>query len=128
MSSPDGAHLGYDAEQALRAVLSGEQTDPADTMTAGEMRVWLLSANADHAMDDYGECARFAGKLVLNWFLTYPEQTQTDPYQAMKDSGIPLSNLGLTGFQWGWAVNAARRCLELEPIPNPAILTIEVED
>jgi hypothetical protein len=128
MSSPDGAHLGYDAEQALGAVLGGNQPDPADTMTAGEMRIWLLSATADHAMDNYGECARFAGKLVLNWFLSDTSRVQTDPYQDMKAAGIPLADLGLTGFQWGWAVNAARRCLELEPVDNPAILTIEMED
>lgn len=31
---------------------------------------------------------------------------------------------GITGFQWGWAVNAARRCVELPEVPNPAIMTI----
>lgn len=35
-----------------------------------------------------------------------------------------LETSGLTGFQWGWAVNAARYCVELPPAPNPAILTI----
>lgn len=32
----------------------------------------------------------------------------------------------LTGFMWGWAVNAARRCaqvgVKLGPVPNPALL------
>lgn len=31
----------------------------------------------------------------------------------------------LTGFQWGWAVNAARYCFDLPSQPNPAIMTIE---
>lgn len=31
---------------------------------------------------------------------------------------------GLTGFMWGWAVNAAKYCLDLPPVPNPAIVTI----
>jgi hypothetical protein len=30
----------------------------------------------------------------------------------------------LTGFQAGWAFNAARRCLELPPAPNPALITV----
>lgn len=30
----------------------------------------------------------------------------------------------LTGFMWGWAVNAAKYCLDLPPVPNPAIVTI----
>ena len=30
----------------------------------------------------------------------------------------------MTGFMWGWGVNAARRCLDLLPVHNPAILTI----
>jgi hypothetical protein len=33
----------------------------------------------------------------------------------------------LTGFMVGWAFNAARRCLELPPAPNPALLTVNVE-
>ena len=31
---------------------------------------------------------------------------------------------GLSGFMWGWAVNAARRCAGLGPVPNPAIMEI----
>ena len=30
----------------------------------------------------------------------------------------------LTGFMWGWAVNAAKYCLNLPPVPNPAIVGI----
>lgn len=30
----------------------------------------------------------------------------------------------LTGYMWGWAVNAARYALDLPPTPNPAIVTI----
>jgi len=38
-----------------------------------------------------------------------------------------LEELGheLTGFQAGWAFNAARRCLELPPAPNPALLEVK---
>ena len=33
---------------------------------------------------------------------------------------------GLSGFMWGWAYNAAMRCLDLPPVPNPALMTIDV--
>lgn len=35
-----------------------------------------------------------------------------------------LEALGITGFQWGWAVNAARYAIDLAPEPNPAIVTV----
>lgn len=35
-----------------------------------------------------------------------------------------LDGFGLTGFLWGWAVNAARYALDLPPEPNPAIITV----
>lgn len=37
-----------------------------------------------------------------------------------------LSALGITGFQWGWAVNAARFAEDLPPEPNPAIIEVGV--
>jgi hypothetical protein len=37
-----------------------------------------------------------------------------------------LRAMDLTGFMVGWAFNAARRCLELPPAPNPALLTVDV--
>lgn len=45
-------------------------------------------------------------------------------YDLMKDRGISLAELGLTGFMWGWAFNAARYCLGLPSEPNPAIVTL----
>jgi hypothetical protein len=30
----------------------------------------------------------------------------------------------LTGFMWGWAVNAALRCIDRPAVPNPALLTV----
>jgi hypothetical protein len=127
----DGAHLGYTAEQALKQVLGGElEEDEQGTMSAQEMRDWLLAAEVEHAMDSYGECSRYAGGLVLGWFLAHPYTASLDEntlYETMKEAGVSFEELGLTGFQWGWAVNAARRCVELPPIPNPAILVIDTD-
>ena len=108
-------------------------------------------AGEPDAMADYGECARAVGGEVLRWALANPERYARTPaeteitwpelpdgkkdynnpiygrqglYDVLKADGIPLEELGITGFQWGWAYNAARRCLELPPEPNPAIITI----
>lgn len=35
---------------------------------------------------------------------------------------------GITGFQWGWANNCVRYILGAEPVGNPAVTTIEIED
>jgi hypothetical protein len=35
-----------------------------------------------------------------------------------------MSGMGLTGFMYGWAVNAAKYSLGLPPVPNPAIVTV----
>lgn len=45
-------------------------------------------------------------------------------YDVMKAEGIDLAELELTGFMWGWAVNAARKVLGDGPVPNPAIVEI----
>jgi hypothetical protein len=125
-----------------------------EQMTAAEMREWLLSAprcTDPAAMADYGECARSVAGEVLRWALANPERYANTPaesalnpgpdgkvdwsdphkygvtvglYAVLKDEGVALDTLGITGFQWGWAYNAARRCLELPPEPNPAFLTI----
>lgn len=49
-------------------------------------------------------------------------------YDRMKADGYELATLGLSGFQWGWAVNAARRCVELPAVPNPAIILVGGDD
>ena len=146
----DGAHLGVSAERALGTILGAEE-QPKEGMTAGEMKDWILACTATDATD-YDGMARYAAKLVLEYLLADPKRAQIpteneyekdengdlvfndegglnlvtpDLYEVMKADGIDLSSLGLTGFMWGWAVNAARRCLELGPVPNPAIVTIE---
>ncbi len=47
-------------------------------------------------------------------------------YDVLKARGVDLGELGLSGFQWGWAANAARYCVELGPQPNPAIIEMDV--
>lgn len=106
------------------------------------------------AMADYTTAARSGAGEILRWALANPERFSNygcgteydwdaDPDRGsngmkpefikvrgldgvLKEEGIPLETLGLTGFQWGWAYNAARRCLELPSVQNPAIVTVEL--
>lgn len=143
----DGAHLGVSAERALKTVLGGEPSPEEDEqMGVIEFRAYIMQP--DQEPHDYGEAARRAARTILEFFMedprraTIPTETvyqqpvdwsnpvvlEPDLYNVMKGHGYPLADLGLTGFQWGWAVNAARRCVELEPVSNPAIVTIGGED
>lgn len=143
----DGAHLGVGAERALKTILGGEpQPAPEERQTAEQMRDEILATTVDP--HTYGGTANYAAKLILEWLLADPLRAQGPAenvydngpdgqmlwvdghavvkergwYDLMKADGIALDTLDLTGFMWGWAVNAARRCLELPPVPNPAII------
>lgn len=129
----DGAHLGVSAQRALDTII-GAAPSPEATgehlMSPPEMRAWLLAADPARAHSSYDEAARYAGRLVLEWFLADPAHAgagEREIYDAMKAAGAPLEELKLTGFMWGWALNAARRSVELGPVPNPAIIEVEVE-
>ena len=139
--SSDGAHLGINAEDSMKAVLGGEQ--PKKRMSPIEMREYLMSQEGPGGYDG---TAAYCAKLVLEAMLadpslaSIPADTKWDfnapkvdgkyvvitkgLYETLKERGTPLDQLDLTGFMWGWAVNAARYCVELEPVPNPAIITI----
>lgn len=64
------------------------------------------------------DVSEYRYKVVLNVNL-YDVVKQLHPeYQPLFDD--------LTGFMWGWAVNAARHILKLGAVPNPAIITVGV--
>lgn len=148
--SGDGAHLGVGVARALKTILGGEPSPDKtqeETMNPVKMRDYLESATPG----SYDSTAAYAGKLVLHWLLEDPRRAQgpveneydwgtPDPatghsftitnigwYDLMKRDGIDLGSLDLTGFMWGWACNAARFCVELGPVANPAIMTIDID-
>jgi len=147
----DGAHLGVSADRALGTILGGEPSPgEEEQMGVVEFREWLELP--DQEPHDYGEAARRMARVILAYFLedprraTYPTESEydfaADPdhgcqgmkpeftnhvglYEMMKRDGRRTDDFdGCSGFQWGWAVNAARRCVELPPVPNPAIIEI----
>ena len=149
--SQDGAHLGYGAEAAMRGVIGGEE--PPKRMDVTEMREYIMAApesagNYDDCariaakvvlgvLDTHPQAVNMPADSKHEWpkkpdgstdWDAEPTITELGLYEFIRDS-VPdayarLDDLGLTGFQWGWAVNAARRCCELPPVPNPAILEI----
>jgi hypothetical protein len=57
---------------------------------------------------------------------------RTDPYTSAIEALMTLEEreivingrLGVSGFQWGWAVQAVAYLLEQSPVPNGAIITL----
>jgi hypothetical protein len=134
--SDDGADLNMPAEGAMRAALGGPQPE---RLSDEEFEQHIRAAEPT---DDYGGIATYAARLVLEFLEAHPEHSDTPIeaegefrgreyvkvrdglYDVMKEAGVPLAELDLTGFQWGWAANAARNVLGLEHQPNPAIVEI----
>lgn len=144
----DGAHIGVDAKRALGSILGDDpQPTEQERMDPEQMREWIMACTKDDATS-YDGMARYAAKLILVFLLEDPRRASIPTenvykkgadgeidwsnmevespglYEVMKEHGSDIGELGLTGFMWGWAVNAARRCCELPPVPNPAIIDI----
>ena len=152
--SIDGADLGVPADKAMRAAIGGEQPTEDDMMDPVQFEQYLLSAQPNEAT--YEGTARYAARLILEHLKKNPADASIPTerqYERDANGRLALDKngdliktdernlgdvmfatypefheLGLTGFQWGWAVNAARRCLELPSVPNPAIVTIGGDD
>lgn len=142
--------MGVGAERALQTILGGEDQPSADERTTPQqMAAYLLSASSE--AHSYDEGARLAGRIVLEYLQMHPEDAALpaddkhewpngwDAPSVIVAPGIhgqmerkepgaieKLRSLGLTGFMWGWAVNAAKYALDLPPVANPAIVTIDI--
>ena len=129
-------------------------TEGIDEMRAAVLATSRAGAEALMAGDDFDDgsydyICRWIAHVVYEQFLFRPEYAQlpmdteydwTDYDGSMsppvvqkgldtvlRESGVyerEIAGLGITGFQWGWGVNAARRLVELPPQPNPAILDV----
>jgi len=118
---------GYDAETCLRAVLGGDGVDRINkregAMSPDEMRSYLMDAPKEKNVT-YGDEARRFAKAVL-----VRADEDADTYMAdSKGVAEMVDNEGdydLTGFMFGWAMNAVRYILGGKPNPNPAIVTID---
>jgi hypothetical protein len=129
----DGAHEGILPTRAMHTIVGGDPAPaPDEGLSAEQMRAWIESA--PDAPESYDDCARRAAHLILLHWKQYPEHAQADPYAlydhikaSSPDIKQKIKALELTGFQWGYAVNAARRVNELPPQRNPALIEIHVD-
>jgi len=126
-----------------------ERTDAASLR-----RRILAAAQRGGEPTGYGDCADMVAGMILMFYGAHPEARAwpvdgeyhwevdgkavsafTPEAQLVRDgpdlstevnkfTDGKLNGLGITGFQWGWAVNAARFAADLPPEPNPAIITI----
>lgn len=118
---------GYTAEQGLKAVLGGVDVDKMNrregAMTPAQMRAYIKAAPKEKNVSYSDEARRFA-KVVL-------ERADKDPEEFLRlsDKGYDFfkdtdKDCDLTGFMYGWAVNAVRYVLSSQPVPNPAVVTL----
>jgi hypothetical protein len=126
--SDDGANLKIPAEAAMRAVL-GAESEPK-RMSDEEFEQMIRTAEST---DSYDGCANRAARLVLEYMEANPSTVNLDVWQLYDTLKPTVSEMDrkecleqTTGFMMGWAVNAARHILKMKPVPNPAIITIEL--
>ena len=123
----DGAHLGMGAEAAMKAVIGGGDGPSDPDAALRELEAEIRRASAEPPMT-YDSTANLAARIVLEHLERHPQDRAIDEHEVYQRLRSQLDPLDLTGFMWGWAVNAARAILELPPVPNPAILVIEVPE
>jgi len=148
----DGAHQGITPERALGTILGGDRPPEKDEgMSRQEMREKLRAVDLSGEPQSYDDACMQTARLIYDFITEDPLARREIPaeavyeydldangeklwntgrvatpglYDVMKEEGIDLAALGLTGFQWGWAVNAARYALGELPVPNPAIIEV----
>ena len=68
-----------------------------------------------------------AFKAALDSFRQNPYGNDIDSLMTAGERDLLFQGkFGLSGFQWGWAVNAVAHLLEQKAVPNPAIVTLGV--
>ncbi len=145
----DGAHLNIPANDAMKAAIGGEDTT---VMTDADFEQMIREAPLGLPMSDYdyGTYSNAVARIVLEAYETYPQlQTISDEHVYLQDAEgntlweppgpIALNKslydiikmiyeeheeffMEMSGFQWGWAMNAARKVLGLGAVPNPALV------
>ena len=89
-----------------------ERHPESHAMPADSEHEWPKGANGE---TDW----RATPTLVVEGVYEYMKRVEPEWHAAHQDVFDEM-----TGFMWGWGVNAARRCLGLGPVSNPAIVTV----
>ena len=150
----DGANLGIGAERALKTILGGEPPETeCETVEQMKARILTAPITATSYDGTATACARLILEAWKAYpqLVEVPHETvylvgadgrmvwrDTEPHDVVIVPGLhtTLKALyadrpealevlcGLTGFMWGWAINAALRCIDQPSVRNPAIVEI----
>jgi len=131
----DGAHLGVTAGRALDTILGGVPSPKEEERLAHE-EFALYIRSTEYVLEDalkkedsenaYSEASRWLAKRFL--MLLEQNCQPDDLWNTFKNKWPDDAEEagGMTGFMHGWAKNAALYVMEMLPISNPALVTIEV--
>jgi len=150
--STDGAQQNIPAESAMKFIVGGGEYPEALDDLSFEAMIREAPLTGDLG---YEGGANAAARLILEAYERYPqtrELAEDHLYLANGEDGkidwnnpiyltVTLYDVikkiypqhqeeiwdYLTGFMWGWAVNAARKIAGLSPRANPAIMEISVD-
>lgn len=122
----DGTQQGWGADEALKAIMGGEQ--PKEVKTPS---YWLkrLEEKSDDC-EGYDKHAEVMAKYIVEAYKKYPMLKVLPNSDTLKkiysDEKHPFRQAlsEATGFTGGWAFNIARYALGLPPQQNPAIIEI----
>lgn len=128
MNYTDGAQYGVRPQAALGRAIADAPVGDDDVESVATTITRLATIDVTKKPTTYEDTCDVGAALVYRWLLEDPRRASTpDWYKAAKADGVPLRELGLSGFQWGWIENTVRRCIELPEVPNPAILEVRSE-
>jgi len=124
---PD-ASWGYTAEEGLKAVVGGENIDKINrgegAMSPEEMRKYIESAPIQKNVSYSDEARRFAKAVLAIADKDRDAFLQNSSDRTHNFTGDTNDDYDLTGFMYGWAINAIRYVLTEPPVANPAIVQI----
>jgi hypothetical protein len=114
MGLPEGSYDDWEEEQRSYSY------DMAASIAGGRVLAWL---------DEHPKFKHVPAEPISDWedrekyegyYIKYPGLGE-----LMELTGVDIDEgLGLSGFQYGWAVNAAKYALGAPPSRNPALMTI----
>ena len=144
----DGAHLNIGVEDAAKAIIGGQEQPEPITDEQFESMIWNAPIHENLGYNGGGNAM---ARIILEAYEKYPElQDLADEYvylgdTLMTDNPIVLNvtlydvlkklhdtnspeykfvMVELTGFMFGWALNAARKIRGLSPMQNPALMVL----
>lgn len=113
-SAPIDANMSYDgcATACARIILEAFDHYP---------NLRDLPSETPYLCDSNGKAVFIDGNMIATGRSLYDVLKKLYPDETSAQQQIFSE---LTGFQWGWAANAARRCKGLGEVSNPAIIEI----